>query len=242
MNIHIYLYSRYWFWIHCGVARYIFMHSEVASYPQWSGVIHMYRDVCIHCEVARYMSGYVYPSTLQCLHIHSGVTWSFCADFPICNGEIGAYIFKQDLNPVVSHIHSEVARYMSGCIYPSTLKWFHVHMSHITTVVSHMQLLWVMSYIWMSHILHMRESCHTNPQVKSHISRNRLPPKFHHLLRQWNKWLSMGRRRLIGCLKLQVIFRKRATNHRALLRKIIYEDKASHDSTPPCTIVRGTND
>ena len=35
--------------------------------------------------------------------------------------------------------------------------------------------------------------------------------------------------------KLQVIFRKRATNYRALLRKMIYEDKASYDSMPPRT-------
>jgi len=34
---------------------------------------------------------------------------------------------------------------------------------------------------------------------------------------------------------LQVIFRTRATNYRTLLRKMIYEDKASYDSTPPCT-------
>jgi len=38
----------------------------------------------------------------------------------------------------------------------------------------------------------------------------------------------------IGCLKLQVIFRKRATNYRALLWKMTYEHKASYDSTPPC--------
>ena len=44
-----------------------------------------------------------------------------------------------------------------------------------------------------------------------------------------------GWRRLIGCLKLQVIFRKRATNHRALLQKINYEDKAPYASTSPCT-------
>jgi len=38
---------------------------------------------------------------------------------------------------------------------------------------------------------------------------------------------------------LQVIFRKRATNYRALLRKMTYDDKASYDSTPPChTTVR----
>jgi len=41
---------------------------------------------------------------------------------------------------------------------------------------------------------------------------------------------------LIGSLKLQVIFRKRATNYTALLRKMTCEDKASYDSTPPCRV------
>jgi len=49
-----------------------------------------------------------------------------------------------------------------------------------------------------------------------------------------NHKVSLGWRRLVGCLKLRVIFSKRATNYRALLRKMIYEDKASYDSTPPC--------
>ena len=39
-------------------------------------------------------------------------------------------------------------------------------------------------------------------------------------------------RRPIGCLKLQVIFRKRDTNHSALLRKTTNQDKVN-DSTPP---------
>ena len=34
--------------------------------------------------------------------------------------------------------------------------------------------------------------------------------------------------------KLQVIFRKRATNYRVLLRKITYEDKAPYASSPSC--------
>jgi len=39
-----------------------------------------------------------------------------------------------------------------------------------------------------------------------------------------------------GCHKLQVISRgKRATNYRALLQKMTYEDKASYNSTPPCS-------
>jgi len=43
-----------------------------------------------------------------------------------------------------------------------------------------------------------------------------------------------GWRRRIGCLKLQVIFRKRATIYRALLQKMTYEDKASYESSPLC--------
>ena len=46
-----------------------------------------------------------------------------------------------------------------------------------------------------------------------------------------------GWRRHIGCLKLLVMFRKRATNYRALLRKLTYKDKASYDPTPPCMIL-----
>ena len=41
-----------------------------------------------------------------------------------------------------------------------------------------------------------------------------------------------GWRRLIGCLKLQVILCKRATYYRALLRNMTYEERASYDSTP----------
>ena len=42
-----------------------------------------------------------------------------------------------------------------------------------------------------------------------------------------------GWSRPIRCLKLQIIFRKRATNYRARLRKMTYRDKASRDSSPP---------
>ena len=44
--------------------------------------------------------------------------------------------------------------------------------------------------------------------------------------------IQTGWRRCIGCLKLQVCFHKRATNYRALLWKMTYEDKASYASWP----------
>jgi len=43
-----------------------------------------------------------------------------------------------------------------------------------------------------------------------------------------------GWRRLIGSPKLQIIFHKRATKYRALLRKMSYKDKGSYESSPPC--------
>ena len=47
---------------------------------------------------------------------------------------------------------------------------------------------------------------------------------------------TIGWRRLIGCLKLQVIFRKRATKYRALLRKLTSKGQAYYGSSPPCTL------
>jgi len=40
-------------------------------------------------------------------------------------------------------------------------------------------------------------------------------------------------------IKLQFIFRKRATNYRALLQKMTYKDKASCGSSPPCRFCCG---
>ena len=49
-----------------------------------------------------------------------------------------------------------------------------------------------------------------------------------------------GWRRPIRCLNLKVIFRKRATHYRALLQKMTYE-KASYESSPPCSITCGSD-
>ena len=40
--------------------------------------------------------------------------------------------------------------------------------------------------------------------------------------------------RLIGSPKLQIIFQKRATKYRALLRKMTYKDNASYVSSSSC--------
>jgi len=49
-----------------------------------------------------------------------------------------------------------------------------------------------------------------------------------------NATCATGWRRLIGSPKVQIIFHKRATKYRALLRKMTYKDKGSYESSPPC--------
>ena len=51
------------------------------------------------------------------------------------------------------------------------------------------------------------------------------------------KYIHTGWRRLIGSPKLQIIFHKRATEFRSLLRKTTYKDKGSYESSPPCICI-----
>ena len=60
-------------------------------------------------------------------------------------------------------------------------------------------------------------------------------PNRHVYMRGITRSMRTGWRRLIGSPKLQIIFHKRATKYRALLRKMTYKDKGSYESSPPCT-------
>jgi len=44
-----------------------------------------------------------------------------------------------------------------------------------------------------------------------------------------------GWRRLTGSRKVQIIFHKRATKYRSLLRKMTHKDKGSYETSPLCT-------
>jgi len=54
----------------------------------------------------------------------------------------------------------------------------------------------------------------------------------------WNTYTCIhmytGWRSLIASPQLQIIFHKRATKYRPLLRKMTYENKGSYESSPPC--------
>ena len=84
-----------------------------------------------------------------------------------------------------------------------------------------MTLRYLVPYTHITHVFDRHTHRHT-PTIN--CTRARCICKTHHT----------GWWRLIGCLQLQVIFRKRATNHRTLLQKMTYKDKAFYASSPPC--------
>ena len=99
----------------------------------------------------------------------------------------------------------------------------HTSMCYIHTVTSKIARVVFFSKK-MSHVPFISQSCHIYRCGMSHMHASHT-----------------GWRRLIGSPKLQIIFHKRATKYRALLRKMTYKDKGSYESSPPCTHTRRVN-
>jgi len=82
---------------------------------------------------------------------------------------------------------------------------------------------------------HIATLCDSLQQTAAHIlqyTTTHCSTRFLQILR--NDMVT-GWRKCIGCLKLQVSFWKRATNYGALLWKMTYKEKASYESSPPCS-------
>jgi len=119
-----------------------------------------------------------------------------------------------------------------------TYEWImsHLWVSHGTHVnESQHTCKWAMSHVWMNHVTHRNKSWHTHGEswhthgeswhtyetVMAHIWHASLKCQVLCLFRFRNvAACSKEWRRCIGCLNLQVSFRKRAVNDRAFLRKV----------------------
>jgi len=137
-----------------------------------------------------------------------------------CRALLGTWLMYMSNTRVMSHSFSCVLpTYMShvSLIYAS--RFWLIHMSHVS-------LIWIRDTI-------IRESClthmsHMDTWVMSHSYGCPTWPYVGHDSLIWlsnhvYSWHT-GCQRCIWCLKLQVSFRKRATNHKALLRKMTYKD------------------
>ena len=91
---------------------------------------------------------------------------------------------------------------------------------------------------------HIGTHCNTLPHIATHRNtqefakrdgRETCPTDCNTLQHTATLQHTTGWRRLIGSPKLHIIFHKRATKYRSLLRKMTYKDKGSCESSPPCT-------
>jgi len=137
-----------------------------------------------------------------------------------------------------THDSSTLQHTASHCNTRHICNYF-ILITHYSQTCDIIESEWYLSYTHTAHhkTLYHIKVCHLRLKMCSCviIEQNNIFLHSHRTLQ--HSVTRTGWRRLIGCLKSQVIFRKRATNSRALLRKMTYEDKASYDSTPPCTRV-----
>jgi len=122
----------------------------------------------------------------------------------------------------MSHVTHETHSYVSHDSFICVTRLIHTcGMTHTYVYTTH-SYMWHDPFICVARLIHFCGMTHTYEWYGGFMCVT------------WHSFHHTGWRRPAGCLKLPVIFRKRATNYRALLRKMPYKDKASYDSTPPC--------
>jgi len=119
------------------------------------------------------------------------------------------------------------------CVHTQTFTHIHVRIQYTLSLIAARQLQDVIKAVhaWLQHKATRCSTathCNTLPHTATHGDRK------HTWQVRGVAQRDTGWRRPIECLKLQVIFRQRATDYRAFLRKTTYKNKASYDSTPPC--------
>jgi len=132
---------------------------------------------------------------------------------------------------VTSHISMRFVTHKNESCHTYECVMSHIWMSHVTHMSESCHIYeWVMSHIWMSHVTHMDESCHKYERSMSHMWRSVTQVSASlHIRVNHTRYC-----RCIGCHKLQVIFRKRVSYRRALLRKMTHQNKASYAASLPC--------
>jgi len=118
--------------------------------------------------------------------------------------------------------------YKACSVVISWLIWGHL-MTHDDTYKLTHQINWNQLIWWLIRdyfVTHMRGFDYSYEVISWLI--------WGHLMTNDDMMTHTGWRRLVGCLKLQVIFRKRATKYATLLRKMTYKHRPSYGSSPPC--------
>ena len=137
------------------------------------------------------------------------------------------------------YIYTHICTYIYINIYTYICIYIHVFTCIYMYIYIYIYIyMYVYIYIYMCVCIYIHTYVHMRIYIYAYVLYTyiytyRIFPHIHRI--QKNTMLHTGWRRLIGSPKLQIIFHKRATKYRALLRKMNYKDKGSYESSPPCT-------
>ena len=169
--------------------------------------------VCVDTHIPVYpqqeqidcMYGY---TRIECIS-NTNVEWIHMQSVYVCGYTCSAY-------PLGCHTHPLCIQ--GGCMW--------IHMKSLPSRDTHEELT---LYVKLPHTPFVYTGCgYPWRAYPLGIHMKSLPSGLPHTPFVYTGWLGSK-----GSLKLKVIFSQRATNYRALLRKMTYKDKASYDSTPP---------
>jgi len=223
------MYINTYIYIYVYICRCIYMYAYVFVYTYFNLYIYtyMYILICIHICMYTYMYNiyvctcmytYTYICTCMYMHIAPGTQYQLLHFIFFC-AQVHTNNRKREVFLRLVSVHQQYITSQRLRVYPP-------HSSKkLKDVQTHSMLIRQIQQHTVTHcntLQHITSHCNTLQHTATHH-------KYFLIHQQHTGW-----RKCIDYLKLQVIFRKRATNYRALLRKITYKDTASYDSTPPC--------
>jgi len=213
-------------------------------------IIHIH--LCLHVYIHAYMQIYilmhnwiytyyicVYSCPPGCKHLHTHMFTSM--HILICTNDVGFFakntgLFSQwcrSLLHILSmHVHAGITRHSTGWRRPIGCLTFKYHLTQKSPTIS--------GY-FAGNDPRDEASYKSSPPCISQVCGMNLTVAQSSKSQVWSTLMHVyasihdtGWQRPIGCLKLQVIFRKRATNYRAVLWNMTYKHKASCGSSPLC--------
>jgi len=210
--------------------------------------IHIYlsvnKNVCVCLYVCVSMCQYENLSIFQIkmCHMH-GYVWNIHAQTRNRRAHFNIYILVYTHLSIcqytylsIYYTYISIYLYMYMSIYLHI--WMHIYLSVNQNVLEDTLFHAETRYTRTHTHTHTHTNTHTHTHTHTPAAKcsNQVPLST--LINRFTH--DTGWQRLIGSPKSQIIFHKRATKYRALLRKMTYKDKGSYESSPPCTLLDKT--
>ena len=156
-----------------------------------------------------------------------------------CSIFVYTLLLTPTLTPILTPTPTPTLTTYMGSTFIPQLKWVEIPWALFALRSGRPTFMTKETYIYVQGDLHIwpQRPTHVSKETYIHDKRDPKMTKDTYINDkndQYMKKRNTGWQRLIGSPKLQIIFHKRATKYRSLLRKMTCKDKGSYESSPPC--------